>query len=1145
MNTRFLILIFLASTVRVASAQDLPEIIPPSPEVASFGKFSEVPISHYTGLPNISVPFTSFSVGEKSFPVSLSYHARGIKVEEIASRAGIGWALNAGGSISRQTRDKPDDGDGGYINRGNILMDALASGSFFTNKTVRTNYETADAYASTPPDRFPDQFNISAGSLSAKFIFSYVNDEPLVQNFSDIHIQYNMGNITQAPFGTNLILSFVVTDKDGYKYYFGVSKDGLREARNWDKNIGNYTFPSNSSYNLTSSPFYLNFNSWQLMDVESPNSELVSFVYQEETSIFHSRSYDKKENNGTYTNYTSKIESHQYQLKEIIHKQGKIILEANDDRQDLNGGKELDFIKIYDNNLSSIKTFNLYHSYPATVTDNNQHSQLISFESQAAKRIFLDSIVEVGKNNTKKPAYVFTYNDQALPHRFSNSQDLWGFYNGKPNGQYLKFFGPYNQVSRQVDIEKSMAGMLEQVKYPTGGFTKFIFEHNIGHLGDEFNHILIPDVNSVEPKSAALSHFDHAFYNNGKYEKNIEISNISGPLKIDVSLPVVNGVNQNWACGNPIQNDCMFSIDLIGINGNPFSYSYIFSGYQEFYVESGDYKLVFDPHHTLNWDPSPLNAPLFMVGLSWEDELFSSGYLYAAGKRIKKIQFYDSNYTLVSEKAYDYKHPDGSESGVILSLPFFGALEPNTNLNLTVFQPRGAFPGSPFKTYQGNTIGYKKVTEYYGSSTNNHGKTEYEFMLNKDSGGFMNYPITPPTDNEWLRGLPIYIKHYKLETNGSYRLLKNTYNEYLHADQYLLPQIFTPVTKVLPLLHNDPWVPGTDLSSEGLLYNKTNTSYRLPFINLRHAYETPDVHDYDYKIYHFTGGTLGNVKIVETLYDDNENPTLVTQTETEFNYQKHYQPALVKSVSSDEKPIIQTFTYPQDLVTSYDIHPRDANGNLDYSSIPDTALVEQHRVVPLLVKKYKDTNTNGIADSSELLNTTETVYAWDISDSHILEPSLIKTGKGSNSAEDRIEFKDYDADGNLLQVSKTEGTDITYIYGYDKTLPIAKIENGTYSQVSGQVTSLQALSNSDDDRTIGTSGNEGSLRTALNNLRNSLPNAMVTTYTYDPLIGLTSITDPKGYTSYYEYDGFNRLIRVKDANGNILSENEYYYAAQN
>ena len=52
---------------------------------------------------------------------------------------------------------------------------------------------------------------------------------------------------------------------------------------------------------------------------------------------------------------------------------------------------------------------------------------------------------------------------------------------------------------------------------------------------------------------------------------------------------------------------------------------------------------------------------------------------------------------------------------------------------------------------------------------------------------------------------------------------------------------------------------------------------------------------------------------------------------------------------------------------------------------------------------------------------------------------------------------------------------------------------------------------------------------------------MVTTYTYDPLVGVTSITDPRGNTIYYEYDEFNRLQFIKDKDGNIVSENQYHY----
>ena len=147
-------------------------------------------------------------------------------------------------------------------------------------------------------------------------------------------------------------------------------------------------------------------------------------------------------------------------------------------------------------------------------------------------------------------------------------------------------------------------------------------------------------------------------------------------------------------------------------------------------------------------------------------------------------------------------------------------------------------------------------------------------------------------------------------------------------------------------------------------------------------------------------------------------------------------------------------------------------------------------------------------------------------------PQRIETLKGANALENRLEYKQYDEYSNPLEVQQESGIPITYIWGYNKTQPIAKIENATYAEVQQYEANLQTLSN-------GT--NEANLLTALDNLRTALPNAMVTTYTYKPLVGISTVTDPKGYKMTYHYDSFNRLQFVKDQEGNILSENEYHY----
>ena len=58
------------------------------------------------------------------------------------------------------------------------------------------------------------------------------------------------------------------------------------------------------------------------------------------------------------------------------------------------------------------------------------------------------------------------------------------------------------------------------------------------------------------------------------------------------------------------------------------------------------------------------------------------------------------------------------------------------------------------------------------------------------------------------------------------------------------------------------------------------------------------------------------------------------------------------------------------------------------------------------------------------------------------------------------------------------------------------------------------------------------------------PDAMVTTYTYDPLVGMTSETGPDGRTIYYEYDSFGRLEYSRNHLGEIITKHQYHYAGQ-
>ena len=76
-------------------------ILPPSPQAAALARYGEYPVSLATGVPQINIPLYEIKLGSYTLPILISYHASGIKVDDVASTVGLGWVLNAGGAVSR------------------------------------------------------------------------------------------------------------------------------------------------------------------------------------------------------------------------------------------------------------------------------------------------------------------------------------------------------------------------------------------------------------------------------------------------------------------------------------------------------------------------------------------------------------------------------------------------------------------------------------------------------------------------------------------------------------------------------------------------------------------------------------------------------------------------------------------------------------------------------------------------------------------------------------------------------------------------------------------------------------------------------------------------------------------------------------
>jgi YD repeat-containing protein len=56
--------------------------------------------------------------------------------------------------------------------------------------------------------------------------------------------------------------------------------------------------------------------------------------------------------------------------------------------------------------------------------------------------------------------------------------------------------------------------------------------------------------------------------------------------------------------------------------------------------------------------------------------------------------------------------------------------------------------------------------------------------------------------------------------------------------------------------------------------------------------------------------------------------------------------------------------------------------------------------------------------------------------------------------------------------------------------------------------------------------------------------SQMTTYTYQPLVGMTTQCDVDNRVTYYTYDALGRLRYIRDQNGNMIKTIQYHYQGQ-
>lgn len=309
---------------------------------------------------------------------------------------------------------------------------------------------------------------------------------------------------------------------------------------------------------------------------------------------------------------------------------------------------------------------------------------------------------------------------------------------------------------------------------------------------------------------------------------------------------------------------------------------------------------------------------------------------------------------------------------------------------------------------------------------------------------------------------------------------------------------------------------------------QTNGDYRLLTreVNVSSPFQTryenifgiklspyPTANSFGYTPYSFVSEWYlpSSVQTTVTTYAGG-SPTTMTSLQ-ELLYNNQYQVTTQRNQNSKGEITSVNLKYPH-----------------DFSAVaPYNEMINRHIINPVV----EQTEINVTLNNKEISKTKTNYQFWQ--SNTFIEPLTIQKSVLGNPLVTEVTINEYDNKGNILQVTGKDEIVTSYIWGYGQQYPVAKVVGKSYSNVL----SLSGINLS----VINNPADENIMRAELNKLR-LITDAFATTYTYKPLVGISSETDPRGRTTYYEYDKLNRLVLVKDHESKIVKKICYNYAGQ-
>jgi YD repeat-containing protein len=1153
--------------------QMLKSVLPPSPNSTALGKYADWPVNLYSGLPSISIPLSELKGRSLSVPVSLSYHASGNRVSDIASSVGLGWVLNAGGVISRTVRGFPDEVTNGffqfrtrYTDQNNLTSPV---GSGYNTDQNRANV-AAGLY-----DAEPDIYSINALGVSYKLLFKGDGTIKTVP-FSKVRVKMNWSTDT-----------WTITLEDGTVLVFGGGSGFVERTQNDAADIAQYT------------------SSWMLKSMTSPVGEVITFTYSPATGISQTASFSEKDRvmnsysnpggNGTVsckcplqdptgdvglgTMLQDQILQGQM-LSTIDSETARIDFSIGSSRQDLYGGKNYTGIKVWSKiKLAYVEEYQFNYAYSDAVSGNTFSTNV----SYWLKRLRLNSVYKMDiVLNVPIQKWTFEYDPQNLPSRTSYAQDHWGYFNGALGNTtslprvysslavYNGFMpGDFAAGDREPHGNYTQAEMLKKITYPTGGYSKFVYESNSYPAYEE----------QFTDASPPLSILATPVSNPFELSKSMTFTT-TVPQVIHVSIDgqIIGLADvQTIQLGGTIKNSSGAQVGAFGIaapvGNRPNNFSGSSGGYINLKIP-GTY--TFEIHST-SLQQSDFHGSDYLSLIATLNYKQSQGFQninkVTGGLRIASIEDYDLISAAPMKRTFTYESPrvmhvfDPSiEYVTTLSQQVpIEMVDIQTGVtfcdmsNSACFQDYLVRSSVSNTSYLGQIIGYGKVTMNYGASAEN-GKTVSFFTNIADQGsGMTDFPFPPPDSRDWQRGLLLMQTDYDAAGNKIKRV-RNTYT----TDNAFTITTFKAARNVFWAQFPFADYYGVSGTTIGVFAMTTANNKQLTSTQV--AYSGTD-----------------SLEIVTNYYYDNSNNLRPTRSET-----------------TDSKGNL-TKTISRTALEKTDINSVATLSGTASIAI-DTMVIKNMISQVIQTEKWVGSNITS--------RSTTNFKVWYTAPTVVM-PENVLLQVGNNTPETRVQFSNYDAKGNLRQQSKTNDAIKSYVYDYTFTYPIAEATNADFGSIAYTSFESDGAGNWAISSTVTNSSNawtgKKSFTLTGNTVSNSTLNssnsyvislwaksssgitinstavtagitrngwtyyektvsgvtsvtiagtgyvdevrlypvgAMMTTYTYDPLVGQTSMTDAANNTTIYEYDGFNRLVTIRDDRGMLLKTYKYNFQQQ-